>query len=504
MKRSEVQKAPAEEVPKVGAKRARGADGPRPRSRDKSGGELVVPHDPVNERVVLAAAAVDPKARRELVLRVPPESFHARLHPDAWRAIAQIDKAGLQYDPATVRQLAGAQVAVYLDELMRERPAVPPNLRHHVEALEWDALRIEAAKGPVGSFLEAFRDPLADPERVRAMARQVGDAFSSKNLRYMRDPVQLAREQAAEMRARRGRGCYGTGIDALDKYEDGHWRLVPGMAPGKVTIVTGLSGGGKSAFITNLAVAQANLERRVLYGAWEEGSGTSLEACALLSLGLSRYQYDVGDYEEADVDVVEQEMIRLGEYIRFFELPFGRSTRENPLNERNLDTIHAYVVASGCNVFIADLWRRAVHQIKPDDEELALYRQQAICQEAKCHGVLVHQQRLKDVETREDVSPTREGNKGTSAWVEVADLMLGIHRPGLWSGQPDDRLLALILKQRRGPSFLAVQFDFDPTSSSMTNGRSVDFPRAGASEMDNFIAEHGQIASGSKKRGKRR
>jgi hypothetical protein len=82
--------------------------------------------------------------------------------------------------------------------------------------------------------------------------------------------------------------------------------------------------------------------------------------------------------------------------------------------------------------------------------------------------------------------------------------MLGIHRPGLWSGQPDDRLLALILKQRRGPSFLAVQFDFDPESSLMTNGRSIDFPRAGASEMDNFIAEHGQIANGAKKRGKRR
>ena len=256
-----------------------------------------------------------------------------------------------------------------------------------------------------------------------------------------------------------------------------------------MTVVTGLSGGGKTTFTTAVATAQANAGRRVLYGAWEQGSGATLELMAVQSLGLSRTSFVEGTVTQAEHDAVDAEMRRLAERVRFFELPFGRERGKRQLNDEHLDTIHAYIAETGADVFIADLWRRAVRQFDPDEEEAALYRQQAIAQETRCHVILVHQQRLKDVEAREDKQPTREGLKGSGAWVEVPDTIIGVHRPALWKAVADDTLVAIVLKQRHGPWPLAVEFDWKPEEGSIRNGRSVEYQRPGQGEVDSFLAE---------------
>lgn len=466
----------------------------RPRKADPA---LLIPHDTINEQVVIAAAIVDPKARTRLVTRLPPDSFMGKGHADIWRMIVDLERRHLQFDPATVHQLAGDAIdTAYLVQLLEARPASPPNLQHHVEMLEWDRVRVEAARGPVGSLLEALRDPTAEPDRLRSLGRQVAASFGLTGLKYLRDPGELVKELAGDIdRRRTGTACFAYGLEGLDVYEAGHAkagrpRLTPGASPGQVTVITGLSGGGKTTATTAIAVAQANMGRRVLFGAWEQGSRMTLELMAIQSLGLSRASFVEGTITQEERDAVVAEAARLAERIRFFELPFGRQPGKRGLNDENLDLIHAYIAETGADLFIADLWRRAVRQFDPDEEEAALYRQQAIAQETRCHCILLHQQRLKDIENREDKQPTREGLKGSGAWVEVPDTILGIHRPALWKNVADDTLAVLVLKQRHGPWPLAIEFDWEPEAGSIRNGRSVEFQRPGQSgEVDSFLAE---------------
>ena len=77
-----------------------------------------------------------------------------------------------------------------------------------------------------------------------------------------------------------------------------------------------------------------------------------------------------------------------------------------------------------------------------------LIRQQAMLNEMGVHGILAQQQRLKDIELRPDKRPTREGIKGSGAWTEVPDNIIGVHRPALWKPVPDNVLEVDILKQR--------------------------------------------------------
>jgi replicative DNA helicase len=454
--------------------------------------------DAVNELVVIAAALVDQEQRAKLTSILPPDSFYAQGHPEAWAAITEMERKGLHYDPATIRQISGGSVDTdYLDTLIAQRPAVPPNLAHHVEMLRWDRTRVEAIRGPVSSLVEALRDPKTEPERLQALSRQVQGAFAGGfgSQKYLRDPQRLVAQQMASLRARRaGSACFPFGIPGLDIYDDGdkrgQWRMVPGLKPQQVTVITGVPGSGKTTVTARIALAQANYERRVLFGAWEQGSGATLELCAGMSLGFSRTRLQVGDVTEEEEQLLEQEMERLAQWITFFEIPFGRTQKEKQLNDRNLDLIHEMIVTSGCEVAIFDLWRRSIRQFDPDEEEAALYRQQSIAQETGAHCVLLHQQRMKDLEQRADRRPTREGLKGSGAWVEVPDTIIGVHREALFKDVADNALEGIVLKQRHGVWPLAVQFDWDPDTGLITNGRSVVYDRPGQSKgLDAFLDE---------------
>lgn len=474
--------------------------------RGKTKGEVVVPHDPVNEMVVIAAVIVDEKARKYLDT-LPPDFFYGKGHSAMWSALQEIRRRGLAYDPATVRQISGGKADVeMLEEYIRERPVAPPNLRHHVECVKWDRARVESARGPVSSFIEALRDPTAEPERLRSLSRQISVSFEGVgSRRYLRNPDQLVEEHSKELRERReGRATYPFGIEELDYYcvgderiihEEridlaGTPRLIPGAAPGKTTLLTGVSGSCKTTMSARLALGLERNGRKVLFGAWEQGSAMTLELIAAMSLGWSRTDLMIGNYNADEQQILEEEMRKLGETIRFFELPFGRARGGNEFNDRNLDTIQEHVAESGCEVFIADLLRRAFKETSPDDEEQALYRMQAMAQELRIHQIWNHQLRLKDLEQRDDKRPTRDTIKGSSGWVDVPDLILGFHRPALFKNVVDDTLQVIVLKQRYGAWPQAIEFSYDPEYGAIWDGKTVDYQRPGEEgDMDDFLAE---------------
>lgn len=445
-----------------------------------------VPHDPLNEQIVIGAALASDKTRAKLVSRIRPDHFYGDGHPQLWAAVMEMQRRGLKYSAATVAQLSNGTVsATYVQQIEAAYPSVPPNLLHHVTALQWDVTRVTAVRGPISTLLKALKDPATPPDKLRALARQVSTSFDSVgDRRHLRDPVALADEMVRALRDRRtaSQAVFPYGLDGFDwDVDEGKYRVVPGADPGGVTVVTGVPGSGKSTLVARVALAQYRMKRRVLFGAWEVTSPVTLELLAGMDLGYSRYDLSVPDnLSEDQVEALHQRAIEIGEYVLFVEMPFGRVQGEKQSNDRNLDIIHQYIADTGADVGIFDLWKRTLRYTEPDDEEQALVRQQAIAQETKCHCILVQQQRSKDIEMRPDKRPTREGIKGSGAWTEVPDTIIGVHRPALWKNVPDDELEGLLLKQRRGKWPLAVSFQWDPVYGTIVGGRTVDYDPPGS------------------------
>lgn len=479
--------------------------------------EVVVPHDPVNEQVALAAALVDAGARAKLVKLVPTaDYFLVEQHALAWTAVLECERRKLEPDLATLQRVAGPSLDVaYLAGLAELQPDAPgdANLQFAADALQWDRARARAVQGPISSLLQAVKDPTSAPERVIALARSVGGAFDNAHRSsHLRDPVQFVREHVAEMRRRLdGQAVYPYGVPGLDTYEEGakdrdgndvggQPRMLPGAAPKMVTVVTGISGGGKSTLADgHFALGLARQRRKVLIGMWEM-QGMTLELLTALSLEWSRTDLIKGNFGHQELVEFEERAHALSQWVRFMDNPFGRHRGEKPSNERNLDVIQQHVEDSGCEVFIADLWERCLVRRNPEDVDLALFRQQSMAQETNTHHILLAQQRLKDIEQRADPRPTREGIKGTSAWIDIGDTIVGVHCPGIFKNIANDTLEAFIFKQRFGEWPIAVALDWNPEFGSLGAGRSIPYERVGEAGGD---VDRG-LGMVKPKRGKRR
>lgn len=474
--------------------------------------EFTVPYDPINETVVLAAALVaDEPTRNKLLMRVQPDHFLVDENRAAWVALKEAQRQKLAFDLATLQKLAGEKVRIsLLEQLMEARPEVPQNLDWHVDSLLWDRRRVSASKGSLSALLSALKDPNHPRERVRALAKAVADSFSGEGTQtFLYDPEALVHEMMSDVRARlQGRAHHPFGIDGLDYYESGERRLVMGAAPGQMTIVTGVSGSCKSTFAAHLSLASARQRRRVLYGAWEINAPMTLELMSVISLGWRIADViDPNGAMKAGRDLPHELEIKLEErahaiskWVYFMKNPFRRGgktrARRDERNDINLDIVESHISDSGCKVFVADLWLRCLSETEPSDEEQALFRQQAMLEELGVHGILVHQQRGKDIEARPDKRPTREGIKGSGAYTEAAHQMIGTHRPGQWKPNiPDDVFECFILKQKVGPHPLGVQFDWDGPTGGISGGRSISYDPVdelgGVGDMGKFITGMG-------------
>lgn len=458
------------------------------------GKELVFRVDHLNERRVLAAEIVS-AAHREALARQPADAFLVQEHAAIHGAVREAARLGLEPVPATLARLSNGAVDVrYVEELVAGHPDAPAEetFRFAVEALLWDRQKHVAVTGPIDGLLKAIQagEP---PERVRGLGRAVAGCFDGwGDLRYLRDPAQVVREQVADIRERMaGRAVYPYGLPGLDccDGDKNKRRMIPGAKPGQVTVVTGVSGAAKSTTTARIVLGLMRLKRKVLYGAWEMTGGVTLELLAILSLGWSRTALMEGRLTPEELATFEERMAALSGWVQFLDNPFRRTSGSKATNERNLDMVAGYVADAGCDVAVFDLWKRCLVSDDPSDEEQALYRQQAMAEELGVHVIMVQQQRLKDIELRPDKRPTREGIKGSGAWTEIADTILGVHRPALWKPVPDTTLEIIVLKQRYGKWPLAVEFEWDPDRGKIEGGTSIEYDvaasaRAGSNPID--------------------
>lgn len=483
------------------------------RSEPKKFEKVIIPHDAGNECYVIGIAASDPAVLASFAKKLVPDHFVATENREAWVALTEINRRKIEVTHASIAVAASAKIADYVFALIETARASQSrkNLDWHVETLMWDAARVRAASGALPAFLEALRDPKSDPDKVQALAVSISATIKGYGQKtHIQRPDELVRSQMVEIEKRvTGHAIYPIGIETLDWFEEKGGerlqRLIPGTAPKMMSVITALSGHGKTTFTARAVLGMMEKGRRVLYGAWEMNAGISLELLACLSLNWSRGNLMRGRgpiATDEGRDEFRRKMEELSSKVIFLSNPFRRKSGEKPSNARNLDLLQGYIEDSGCDVFVGDLWGRVLVNKDPDQEEEALFRMQSITEECKIHSILLAQQRLKDVETRKDQRPTREGIKGSGAWTEAADNVFGIYRPGLAKNVPDDKIEVLVMKQRYGVAPLAVEFDWDADRGSITNGRSVAYQMPGEdnNEVDasvNFIT--GQKGGRSKR-----
>lgn len=471
-------KKTAEEEEKKGAKKT-----PQPPT-------VRVPHDSVNEMVMIAAVINDAAARKAYLTTTPPDYFYGAGHSHIWATLQAMERSCLLFSLDTLKQLGGDIDLHYVNNLIEQRPEVR-NVAHHYEMLKWDHARITTARGPVTAFLESLKNTNSDPLTVQSLSKQITLGLATGTNHSLRNPLQLVHEQSREVSARRsGSAVYPFGIDGLDTYGpkdnvviDGRHvnlagtpRLIPGTAPGFVTVVTGVSGSGKTTATTRAVLGMYKLGRRITYGAYEQGSGMSLELLASMDIGMSRTDLMTGNFDQQDEDDLKSKMFEISERVIFDEMPTGsfQNKKGKHDNARAIDRIAQSIIDSKCDVFVADLFRRTMREMDPSDEELALYSIQALAKELKVHIILVQQQNAKQVEASKTKLPTRDTIKGSGAYVEVADQIIAWYRPALYKNIPDDRIYGMVLKQRYGKWPMMIEFDWEPVLGSIENGRTVE------------------------------
>jgi archaellum biogenesis ATPase FlaH len=454
----------------------------------KGGREQVVRIDPAGERVVLAAMLASSATRRKILRDLPIDRWQVPAHRAALAALSELERRGIAYDEAALKRLFPDMDASYLRELAEERPGDADDLAHYVETVRWDAARADVVRGPLAEFLAAIADPLAEPGKVRQLARSIGDGFAhwrEKSRLWGIDEVVKALGEELDARLA-GRAVYPYGIDGLDYYqdEDSRARLVPGARPGTITILTGTPGSGKSTTACRFALGQARLKRRVLYGAWEMGGPESLELLAVMSLAdegldVSRTKLQTGKGEGVAEMVarVKERSKQIARFVRFVKNPFDRQSPKAS-NSQNLDRVRALIEDMGADVFIADLWERCLVDEQVDEVKQALVYTQELCSRTRCHGVLLHQQR-KESGQRLEPRPTAQGLRGTSAWWDIGDTILGVFRPAQWKAMPDEVVVFDVLKQRYAPYPLSVEVEWDPDRAWFGKGISVPYDQPG-------------------------
>jgi replicative DNA helicase len=479
--------------------------GPAKESEDKSDAPVlrVAAGDPINEAMVIAGVIADEKARKRYVLTTSPDHFFSPKNVLIWLALQEVERRGIEYSPEAVKRFAGKDLDIeYLREIADTKPQ--SGIRFHVENLQWDLARVNLGKGPLSAALEGFRDPTTPPERLRAMFNSCVKSLEGQGSnRYIRDCDALAIEQDAELtKLREGTAVYPFGIDGLDYYHEHDnvplWagkftaqgkrvpRLIPGAYPGLLTLVSGLSGHGKTTATGRKILNSANAGRMCLYGAWEVTSGITLRLHATMSLGMSRSDIMVGSFTQKEQRALVAEMKRLGQFIRFFELPKSNKS-ERYQNDLALDMIEQTITDSGCDLFAGDLIKKVMTETKPDDEERFVDGLSKVAQRTRCHVIAVHQM-AKDTSMKgHRIDADRL--KGSSAWFQLPDTVIIWDCPWLIKpGMPKNKIEAHAVKQRYGELF-RVEIDYDPEYASFGEGRTIEHEDAdgfGKDTADNF------------------
>ena len=261
--------------------------------------------------------------------------------------------------------------------------------------------------------------------------------------------------------------------------------MIPGTMPGKITIIAGNTGAGKSTLSAHMSIGLARQGRRVLYCSWEPDEGMTLELMAAITLDWSltalnqgRSQDNLREPMRPDEKAkLEEREHDISKWVSFMRNPFYKGMK--PSNDAHLDLLQEHVESSGVDAVFCDLWERLLVDKRPDQESGSLFRQQSMAKQLKAHFFLLAQNN-KSGDTGD--RPTQKAITGSGAWVQIADNVLCPYRPALYKNVVDDTLEVHILKQRNGVWPQVIELPWDPERGWIGEGRTGKYEPPGSEE----------------------
>lgn len=408
-----------------------------------------------NEQVVLAAVILDPGTFRREVPGLRLEWFNSPNHRDIVRTLRQILRGGGAYAADTVVHLSNGAVKLeYLRGLEDKFSPLPAeNFSMHLGILKRDSAKF-AANTPFTALYGDLDDPHATPEEAAGHALDV--------LRCLRGGI------AGEARVRRGRALREEWFSDLSDVRTGkdvnfvptHFSeldafLYEGLRPGRVVVVAGRPGMGKSTFCSNLTRRLGNHGRRVLSVPVEAGTMSVVEqmACARAQVAAEKViktPHLLTDLEMMSLRAAAK-LILDSEYLVFDD------------EVANLDELELRVEEENFDVVILDLFEYLI-QGEVDAARVTedLRRLKKLAKRRRFAAVVVQQ--IRRIKRVKNPRPQLHELKNSGGYEEVADLVLLLHRSKYYDPDSEDSdvLEIKVAKQRRGPQNVTVGYEFEP------------------------------------------
>jgi replicative DNA helicase len=449
-----------------------------------------LPVDIDNEALILANAIKDEKNREILVNRVDFNDFRIKENQGIAFAIKQIHEKRLEMNPDTlVLMVKSSPVRYGIDfeyvQKMEEYDVVPEaNLEQHIQKLQLDKLKNDLAKEFYESIFASCLKPessLAElHERLEKVNNVLKKGYSHSQLQFKTMETVIA---DYERYRKEKRAFYTTGFRQLDE------KLTEGLKPKGITIVAGLPGSGKSSMTLSMMNNLANQGIYTAQFALEMDNNAIASKLAGYRTGIPvkkivKY-FDTLEAKEKELLEYELQRLASNKYMLFNDTP-----------SQTLATIREQIkilqdrMRQEYFVIVIDLFGKIREFQESEnfarDYEKKLNDVQIMAKELSVNIVPVAQIH-REVVGRKFNRPKMSDIKNAGAWEEVADIILGVHRPwynpevamahqiamneyqynhGEEPQEEEDNPLesvaeVLILKQRMGEGNQIINFMFD-------------------------------------------
>lgn len=412
----------------------------------------VPPHDLDAERAVLGACLVSEKALALSLAELSPVDFYAETHRVIYAAIkaaartGAVDHVSVADELKNVEELERTGGRQYVFQLVESVPTAVNAHRYAKIVVAASKARgaIDAAERLKESCYGRPDEYAEAPQRAIAELEEVLRRDSSEGARPIRDGLDELATWMHEARENKGITGIRTGIPKLDQ-------ALKGLNPGRLYIVAGRPGAGKSLVCGQICLSAARRGKRVLLQSPEMRLHEYLRRLATASAGVSGERVEEGKVTK------EEEKRIFAEGAKMHDLPFFVDDR----GTQTVADIRRNVVRYEPDLLVVDYLQRLMPDDRRPDRYLQVSQMSFDLDRIKKDfdiPVVAAAQLSRAVEQRHDKHPMLSDLRDSGSLEQDADAVVMLFRPSHYADAPENELEFRVEKNRHGSLFNATLF----------------------------------------------
>lgn len=404
-----------------------------------------------NEQIILSSIIKSKPMRLRIFEKISADDFIGLRHKVIFQVIKKIDDDELEFNEDTFIQIASDQDFGGIEYLREVLKSYDKNLNidFHIARLKEDRLKYKLFTGKTNDFVEALVSKDTTKEDLLKISNNIQEMISSQSdLLGVVEGKKVVDIYIDDLKERLNKEFIGTGYLQLDE------KLTEGFAPSIISVIAGRPGMGKTILMANI-IMQLARSKKILVCEIETGTLSLIDIMMSCYTGIPLINI-VKHHEKLS----ESDNKRLRDRVKRTLSNPNFHFLDDP--ELSLDRLEIQLKSKKYDVCFIDLFGRLT-DIKQTPEGFTekLYQAKRIARKTKTHLCLIHQvKRTNDKEKSK--RPTLDKLKGSGAWEEAGDLILGVHRERYYRPQLKSDIIEIwILKQKRGEQGIMIPFDFN-------------------------------------------